>query len=378
MSGAVAPPSPRVAMVCATRTSVDGILDYATGLGEALATLHGLHIDIVLRRQSGWSVRRLGPGDAAEREASSVDKALEPVDAVIVHYNPFSWGQWGFAPELVRLLGRLRRRRRRIVVGILAHERYVDMRGLRWTLMGAWQRVQFLAVLRQADVAWSSTEAWTEVLRRQTPARVAQIPICSNLPDRRAARGFSRERLDVDQATLVVAAFGTGHPSQMTGHIELAVAAVARAGRPVTLLNLGAGAPQITALPSGIHVVAPGRLPVSSLAEHLAAADLYLAPFVDGVSARRTTLMAALQHALPVVGTHGHLTDTIMRDARDALLLTPSADGAAFAAAACDLASDPDRRVRRGAAARRFYEMRFDWPIACQAALSGLTGRTCA
>jgi glycosyltransferase involved in cell wall biosynthesis len=369
----VAPPSPRVAMVCATRTSVDGILDYAEGLGEALATLHGLDVDMVLRRRSGWSVRRLGPGDAAEREARSVDKALEPIDAVIVHYNPFSWGHWGFAPELVRLLGRLRRRRPRLVVGILAHERYVDMDGLRWTLMGAWQRAQFLTILRLADVAWSSTESFTDVLRRQTSARVAQMPICSNLPNRRAARPLSREQLGVDESTLVVAAFGTSHPSRLIGHLELGIAAIADAGQPVTLLNLGADAPPINVPVSRVQVLAPGRLDATSLAEHLAAADLYLAPFVDGVSARRTTVMAALQHALAIVGTHGHLTDTIMRDAHDALLLTPSADSAAFAAAVRELAVDPAQRARRGAAARRFYETRCDWPIACRVALSGLT-----
>jgi glycosyltransferase involved in cell wall biosynthesis len=368
-------PAPSVAMVCATRTSVDGILDYAGGLGKALATLYGLDVKMVVRRSTGWSIRQLKPGDGAEIRARSLHDALERVEALILHYNPFSWGRRGFAPELVPLLARLRRRRRRLVVGILAHERYVDMHGLRWTLMGGWQRVQFLAILRFADVAWSSTETWTEILRGQTSARVAQIPICSSLPDRRAARTSSRQQLGVDESTLVVAAFGTNHPSRLISHVELAVAAMAGAGLRVTLLNLGAGAPPITVPASGVRVVAPGRLDASSLAEHLAAADLYLAPFVDGVSARRTTLMAALQHALPVAGTYGHLTDTIMRNARDALLLTPSADGAAFAAAACDLASDPDQRARRGGAARRFYETRFDWPIACRVALSGLTGR---
>jgi glycosyltransferase involved in cell wall biosynthesis len=362
-------------MVCATRTSVDGILDYAQGLGEALATLHGLDVDIVVRRSDGWSIRRLGPRYAPEHHARSPDEALDHVEALILHYNPFSWGRRGFAPDLVRLLARLRRRKPRLVVGILAHERYVDMHGFRWTLMGGWQRVQFLAILRFADVAWSSTESWTEILRGQTSARVAQIPICSNLPDRRAARTLSRQRLRVDGSTLVVAAFGTNHPSRLIGHVELAVAAMADAGARVTLLNLGADAPCVRVPVSGVPVVAPGRLDASSLAEHLAAADLYLAPFVDGVSARRTTLMAALQHALPVAGTYGHLTDTIMRNARDALLLTPSTNEAAFAAAVSNLASDPEQRARRGAAARRLYETRFDWPIACRVALSGLTGR---
>jgi glycosyltransferase involved in cell wall biosynthesis len=372
---AAAPPSPRIGMVCATRTSDDGILDYAQNLGTALATLHCLDVDIVVQARDGWSIRRLGPGRGPQRRARSLDEALAHVDALILHYNPFSWGSRGFAPYLVPMLGRLRRRKPRVVVGILAHERYVDMHGLRWTMMGGWQRVQFLAILRFADVAWSSIEAWTESLHAQTRARVAQIPICSNLPDRRGARLLARARLGIDGSALVVAAFGTDHPSRLIGHIEGAVDAIAGSGRPVTLLNLGAGAPPVAVHAAGVTVVAPGRLHASAVAEHMAAADLYLAPFVDGVSARRTTLMAALQHALPVVGTDGPLTDTVLRDAHEALMLAPSTDRAAFVAAARDLASDGDQRARRGAAARRLYEARFDWPVACRVALSGLTER---
>lgn len=375
MPGAAAPPAPRVGMLCATQTSVDGILDYAVNLGEAMATLHGLDVDIVVRAGDGWSVRRLTPGGGRERRAGSVDEALAHVDAVILHYNPFSWGRRGFAPGLVPMLARLRRRTPPVVVGVLAHERYVDMRGLRWSLMGGWQRVQYLGVLRFADVAWASIEAWTESLRRQTRARVAQIPISSNLPDRRVARHSARERLGVDRSGLLVAAFGTDHPSRLTGHIEAAVDAIAASGRRVTLLNLGAGAPLIAPHAPAVTVVAPGRLDAPVVAEQLAAADLYLAPFVDGVSARRTTLMAALQHALPVVGTDGPLTDTAMREARQALLLTPSADRAAFVTAALGLAANPEERARQGLAARRLYEARFDWPVACRVALAGLTGR---
>jgi glycosyltransferase involved in cell wall biosynthesis len=366
--------SPRVAMVCATQSSIDAILDYAHGLGEALATLHGIDVDSVVRRDGGWSIRGLGTKPGRDRAARSMDDALEQVDALILHYNPFSWGRRGFAPQLLQSLARVRRRRPALVIGILAHERYVDMRGLRGTLMGGWQRFQYLAVLRFADVAWSSTERWTELLRRQTAARVAQMPICSTLPDRRAARTVARERLGVRDATLVAATFGTNHPSRLIGYVELAVGAISRAGCPVTLLNLGADPPPL-AVP-GVQVVTPGRLDAAVVAEHLAAADLYLAPFIDGVSGRRTSLMAALQHGLPVVGTRGEMTDSAMRNAGSALLLTPSHDGAAFAAAARDLAADPSQRAQRATAARRLYESRFDWPVACRLALDGLTGET--
>jgi len=362
----------RLAMVCASCTDVDAILDYAYGLGAALAEQRRLAVDLVLKRRHGWSVRALSSGPSTERRTPSLAVALDRADAMLLHYNPFSWGRWGFAPGLAASLAQARRSRPDRVVGILFHERYVDMHGIRWTVMGAWQRVQFHAILRLADVAFASTEAWTRELRDQTSILVSQIPICSNLPDRRGAREHTRQRFGLDPSTFVVGVFGTTHPSRLTDHIERAVSAVADDGREVVLLNLGSHTPALSEHDHRIRVVRPGRLPAAAVADHLATADLYLAPFADGVSGRRTTLMAALQHGLAVVGTDGVHTDTLLREAADALLLTASSDASAFAAQARALAAAPLQRARQGVAARRLYEAHFDWPIACDVAMASL------
>ncbi len=369
-------PTPaRLAMVCSTCSAVDGILDYACRLGEAMAELHGLPVDLVLRRGRDWSVKPLGRRPAREDYAPDLDVALDESDALMLHYNPFSWGRRGFAPWLVPAIARVRRRRPGVAVAVMVHERYVDMHDARSIVMGGWQRLQFLALLRTATTAFASTDRWAHAIRRQTRAPVTQLPIGSNLPDARGARGDARKRLELDETALAVAVFGTNHPTRLTGHIESAVKAIASGIGSMTVLNLGADPPRLSGLSDPrVRVIAPGRLEASDVAELLAAADLYLAPFADGVSARRTTLMAALQHALPVVGTDGELTDPALRSARDALLLTPTSDADAFAAAACTLVADPNRRARQGAAARRLYETRYDFPIACKVALAGLTG----
>jgi polysaccharide biosynthesis protein PslF len=46
-----------------------------------------------------------------------------------------------------------------------------------------------------------------------------------------------------------------------------------------------------------------GYLPSQSVSTYLAAADLAVLPFVDGASMRRTTLLAAIAHGLPVLST---------------------------------------------------------------------------
>jgi glycosyltransferase involved in cell wall biosynthesis len=81
------------------------------------------------------------------------------------------------------------------------------------------------------------------------------------------------------------------------------------------------------------------------------------------VSSRRTALMAALQHSLPVVGTDGASTDPLLRRANDAMRLVPVGDSESFAWAVSRLALDPGLRAAMGKAARRLYEECFSWPV---------------
>jgi glycosyltransferase involved in cell wall biosynthesis len=343
--GAMAPPLPlppprvvapvggaRVRLVCGpVRSEVDGIRDYAERLAGAL-TEKGLEVEV-------------------DREKPDA----RPADLILLNYNPFSFGKWGFAPGLARGLGRARRRNSRI--GLIVHESYVPPLSRRWKLMGAWQRRQLRSVCRRADLVFTPVE----VLAQELGA--VHLPVGSNLPDMRHCRDFERGRLEIDADALVIAAFGTGHPSRRMADVAAAANTAAGLGAEVVVLNLGAGAPAIRDLDDSVRVFEPGWLEASAVARHLAAADLFVAPFVDGVSTRRTTLMAALQHGLPVVGTDGHLTDGILRRSRQALTLVSVDDRERLEGAVRLLATDADERRARGAAARELYERSFDWPV---------------
>jgi glycosyltransferase involved in cell wall biosynthesis len=102
------------------------------------------------------------------------------------------------------------------------------------------------------------------------------------------------------------------------------------------------------------------------LSLHLLAGDVALLPFTDGVSTRRTAMMAALAHGLPVLGLRGVSTDSSLLEHPEALTLTPVRDTAAYARAAVELTSDADRLRAAGEAARRLYSDQFDWPLVAQ------------
>src|SRR5262249_59264800 len=78
---------------------------------------------------------------------------------------------------------------------------------------------------------------------------------------------------------------------------------------------------------------ATGPLPADAVAGYLAACDLLLQPFPDGVSTRRTSVMAGLALGLPIVTSDGPATEPIWRK-EPAVVLAPAASAAELLAPA--------------------------------------------
>lgn len=326
-------------IVYRTTGGVDAINEYSARLADAL-------------RDEGLPVRYVSTGSS---DALAV--AGEPA-WILLQYNPFSYGRWGVAPRLISDLIALRRRTGALLA-ISIHEPWGRVTDWRSALMTAYQQAQLRMLLQIADTVIVATEAYSRAIRR--PA--IHIPVGSNVTPLPVNGTQARLRLGLDER-LVMTLFGTGHPSRALDHAEAAIAAVCEQRGPgaLTVQNLGIGSPRLT-LPVGVQVVTPGRLEADELSLRLHASDVLLLPFTDGVSSRRTTLMAGLAHGVPVAGLHGTSTDRIFLEHDDALTLTPFGDIRRFAhavVALCD--SEPTRRAL-GKAGRSLYHDEFDWPV---------------
>lgn len=332
-----------VLVVSAPTGSVDAIRDYADRLREGL-------------RDVGKDARVVGIGDPLPQQ----------VGCVILQYNPFSFGRRGFAPSLLVWAARQRARRGPKGFDLMVHEPYVAVTSARTAVMSAWQRLQF-AVLRglaRRVVAPSADQA----RRCRTRRRVAVIPVGSNLPDRRAARQDGRRRIAASPGDIVLVSFAASPAGRLQEYVRAAVAKLVATGKRPVLLVLGAANAAPDDLPAAARVVVTGHLPDADLATLLSAGDIFLAPFVDGVSTRRTALMAAMQHQLAVIGTCTAQTDALLRD-RAPLVLVRAGDSEAFAREVDELASNAERRASLGRSARDFYAREFAWPqIASQVA----------
>jgi len=289
----------------------------------------------------------------------SPSRVTRPADVTLVQYNPFSFGRWGLAPSLVLWALRQRCSGSSGMLVLMVHEPYVATVDARTCLMAAWQRTQLVLLrLGARRVLAPSADQARRCGKRFRRARV--LPVGSNLPDGRLGRDAARRSLGAQADDIVLVTFAASPAGHRQDLVSAAARGVVGMGRSCVLLVLGVGNTVPPGVPPEVCISRPGHLPDAELARQLAAGDIFVAPYVDGVSTRRTALMAALQHALPVVGTVTVRSDRVLRDS--VAIVGIAVDAVDESARATEwLARNGEERLRRGMAARALFEREFAW-----------------
>jgi hypothetical protein len=101
--------------------------------------------------------------------------------------------------------------------------------------------------------------------------------------------------------------------------------------------------------------------------------DLFLAPFADGISGRRGSVVAAFQHGLPVCSTVRKHTDRFLRYfSSPALSLTAGGSKALFAEEAVRMAERLQLCPDLGRELADLHDRHFAWPVIAEQMLMGL------
>jgi glycosyltransferase involved in cell wall biosynthesis len=192
---------------------------------------------------------------------------------------------------------------------------------------------------------------------------VQWTPVPSSVPVFTDSSGAARVRAGYPDGAPLVGHFGT-YGRSIRDLLEAMVPAVAQRTRAHILL-LGRNSDRFVRDLESRHpdlrgrVSGTGSLPVDSLSHHIAACDVMLQPYPDGISARRTSAMAALAHGRAVVTTSGWLTESLWEDS-GAVSLVPFDAPEAMAGAVAALLVDGAARESLSARARATYVDRFD------------------
>jgi glycosyltransferase involved in cell wall biosynthesis len=288
-------------------------------------------------------------------------------DWVLVQYNPFAYGRYGWNPYLVPALRAIRRKLPKTRIAVMAHESFVPPLNAKFAVMAAYQRLNFYQLGQTADILLLSIEPWAEKFARWFPRiPVRHLPIGSNIPRVKISRDEARLRLGITKDQFVIGLFGTSHQSRPMDWIGLAGKRLREIDNRVLLLYVGPNVDDIrTAVGDALPIQCDGPAAADEVSRRFAAMDLNLCPFLDGVSTRRGTFMTSIQHGLPTVSTQAFNTDRELAAANgDAWVLSDN-DPASFVAAVEAVYRDSAKRARLGVEGQRIYDSKFAWGPVC-------------
>ena len=358
-----------------------GVSDYTRSIARGLAAC-GDHVsvwappaepgppDVRDVIDGGVAVHRL-PDHFGLRGLRALDAHLDREPAprrILVQYVPHAFGWKALNVPFCLWL----RSRRHDAIWVMFHEVAFPLdrrQALARNAMGLVTRRMASLVGRAAERMFVSIPAWEPVLRTLThsSAPMTWLPVPSVIPVVDDAAGTAAVRAAAapgDPDAVIVGHFGT-YGALTRPLVEDALPLLMSSTRSRALL-LGRGSDVAAAELLRAHPELAGRvhgrgsLSARDVSVHLAACDLMLQPYPDGISSRRTSAMAGLAHGRPTVTTDGWLTEPVWREPASGVVLCPVDNGRALADAAAALVHDRVRRVRLGAEARAFYDARFD------------------
>jgi len=282
---------------------------------------------------------------------------------VLLQYVPNALGARGMNLPFCRWLRD--RARSGTDVRVMFHEPYFYFTIARpWrNVLAIVQRAMARVLLDVANHAYISTESWRRYLAPPDGTRLDLLPIPSNVPPASAATGDRHRRAIAPEGEPIV-----GHFGSYGDHVEAELLRVLPkiAARPLGarfafigsgsaefLGRLAARYPEIAA-----RSWASGRIDAGVVSAALRACDVLIQPYPDGITTRRTSAMAGLQHGIPIVTTLGALTETTWAESRP-VALAPADDADAFADAVGGLIRDRPAAQMLGRRGAEIYDQQF-------------------
>lgn len=294
------------------------------------------------------------------------------LDLLMLQYTPHMYRETGDAWSSI-LLAFWKRAGIGVKTGLIVHESYFrSIRHLPSLVRGTLEKRILRNLVKNSNRAFAASSGLVkEFAVWGLGHRASLLPIGSNFPVRAADRFELRSKYKITSDALVLTLFGGGNNLVWARrHIECMEEHLGKTGTPYILLLLG-GVPHARLKLVG-RCITPGYLSEAEISAHLQITDCFLMPNWSGLNARRGTLMAALEHGNPVIGTRGPTTEDFWRDL-PGVLLASFEDESKFADYVLQLASDPVLRRVLGDANKNAFPARFGWPVIAEKLLEGFS-----
>ena len=310
------------------------------------------------------------------RAITDTIRKIHPEGPVVWQYVPHMYGRGGVNFRLPSILGKLRSEGRRQFV--IAHEigsGFTD--GIKHIPYALAHRIQWGPLVRNADAVGISTEAWLVNRVGAKPPFTGKFlltPSPSNIPVAETAGDHSktwRRKHDLPDDLPLMAYFGAMSWHKRFDWVIDSWKASQKEGRPVGLVMVGSVGDYTPPTELRSLFKPLGYLDEVDVSKALRAIDLLMLPYLDGVSERRGSFMAGIQHGKTVLTNLGEGTGAQLSKS-DFFAASGKTDRDGFIKLANDLISDKSKLSNLGDRARRTYDERYSWDIVCRRILDRL------
>ncbi len=342
----------------------DGVEDYSEWLGDALERRgHSVRLLRVPWYQDGWrcALRWLRGQLAAARDSW-----------VLMQFTHLTWSRRAFPVGALGVAWAVQRCRASL--GVVIHDPWgFPGSRLRDRSRHRVQRWVMARLIREADRAFTTINpavlAWVNEADR---SRLQLLPVGSNIPPLLAVQ---EGRGVPERLTVVVFGVTGGRRQKEVSEIAGAMTRVAHELGDAHLVVLGRGSSEAELLlrralsGTSVRLTVTGVMPPEEVSRWLGRANALL--FVrGGVSSRRTTVVAAIAHGVPVIGYESIETAWPITEA--GIALVPSGDVEGLSRAILHLARDPAWAATLRERSQAAYVRYFAWDRVAEAVESAM------
>lgn len=309
-------------------------------------------------------------------------------EVLIIQYTPQSIAPrtLGVSLAFPLLLARFKFEVKIPVVTFFHEMNYPVGLSLRGILIGLPHFVQMIGMVCLSDLSLFTTESFLRKARTLLPfsKRLDWLPVGANVEPNAAEKiGFSvrkfKEKYGLEGTRWVLLHFGGLHPTHLYKEMILALKKVNETfgARSACLVCVGIDQSQLERemirleLPLE-NILGTGVLPAAEVSAWMAVSELILAPFLDGVSTRRGSVMSALAHGKPVLTTWGESTQGETSWSKICSGVSVG-DRSAYPECAVSLLSDSVALAKLSESARKAYEQQFCWRVIVHRLISKLS-----
>lgn len=253
----------------------------------------------------------------------------QEVKTIIFQYAPLLYSSKGANLSLINFWHECAQRFQTILI---AHETYYWFLKYPGTwIPGLFQQYMLGYLVHASHHVFCSSEPYLKQIKRfsKNTEKIHYLPIPNNISPQLLSseeKQALRQKIGIAPKQIVLILFGC-LASIRQDWVASLDNYLHNSDYDVTWLLLGE-AKSVT-VPCKNPALRPGYLTSNELSHYLQISDLLLMPHEFGVSAKRGSLMSAFEHGLPVVGTHGRLTDSFLYKL-PSLFLAPDRDYSVF------------------------------------------------